>query len=100
MVFLEQQLLNLLLDGVDLRLDLAALVLGDAGRDDGTRDAAGPAQRLLGPNEHVRHVLVLAEQRDVEQDLQGLAVGGKDQNALWPRLSVLVASLAPFRSCL
>ena len=43
------------------------------GGDDRSADPAGPAQRLLGPDEHVGDVLVLAEQRDVQQDLQRLA---------------------------
>ena len=89
---LEQQLLNLLLDGLNLRLDLGTLVLSHAemgrlniflsstdifrsipGGDDRSADPAGPPQRLLGPDEHVGDVLVLAEQRDVQQDLQRLA---------------------------
>ena len=44
------------------------------GGDDRSADPAGPPQRLLGPDEHVGDVLVLAQQRDVEQDLQGLRV--------------------------
>ena len=94
---LEQQLLNLLLDGLNLRLDLGTLVLSHAemgglniflgyanifrslpGGDDRSADPAGPPQRLLGPDEHVGDVLVLAQQRDVEQDLQGLAVSRQD----------------------
>ena len=89
---LEQQLLNLLLDGLNLRLNLGTLVLSHAemgglniflsytnifrsipGGDDRSADPAGPPQRLLGPDEHVGDVLVLAEQRDVQQDLQRLA---------------------------
>ena len=89
---LEQQLLNLLLDGLNLRLDLGTLVLSHAemgglniflsstnifrskpGGDDRSADPAGPPQRLLGPDEHVGDVLVLAQQRDVQQDLQRLA---------------------------
>ena len=48
------------------------------GSDDWPADATGAAQGLLGPDEHVGHVLVLAEQRDVEQDLQRLRVRGQD----------------------
>ena len=89
---LEQQLLNLLLDGLNLRLNLGTLVLSHAemrglniflgyanifrsipGGDDRSADPAGPPQRLLGPDEHVGDVLVLTEQRDVQQDLQRLA---------------------------
>ena len=36
-----------------------------------------PAKSLLGANEDVGDVLVLAEQGDVQQDLERLAVGGK-----------------------
>ena len=43
------------------------------GGDDRSADPAGPPQRLLGPDEHVGDVLVLTEQRDVQQDLQRLA---------------------------
>jgi len=72
---LEQQLLNLLLNGLNLRLDLRALVLSHAGSDDRPADATGTTESLLGPDEHVGHVLVLAEQRDVEENLERLAVG-------------------------
>merc|ERR1711983_428882 len=75
---LEQQLLNLLLDGLNLRLDLRTLVLSHAGSDDRPADTTGTTESLLGPDEHVGHVLVLAEQRDVEQDLERLRVGGQD----------------------
>merc|ERR1712183_195359 len=71
---LKQQLFNLLLDGLNLRLDLRALILGDTGSNDRSADTTSSAERLLGPDEHVGDVLVLAEQRDVEQDLQGLRV--------------------------
>ena len=48
------------------------------GSDDWPADSTSSAQGLLGPDEHVGHVLVLAEQRDVEQDLQRLGVRGQD----------------------
>jgi hypothetical protein len=50
----EELLLDVLLDGQDLGLDLAALVLGDAGGDDRPGHPARPAQSLLGPHEDVR----------------------------------------------
>ena len=40
---LEEELLDVLLDGDDLRLDLASLVLGDAGSDHRPRNATSPA---------------------------------------------------------
>ena len=67
-----------MLNSVDLRFDLRSFVLRHTGGDDGSGDAASSAQGLLGPDEHVGHVLVLAEQRDVEQDLQRLGVRGQD----------------------
>ena len=48
------------------------------GSDDRPTDATGTTESLLGPHEHVGHVLVLAEQRDVEQDLERLRVRGQD----------------------
>merc|ERR1712117_813176 len=65
---LKKELLDVLLDGEDLWLDLASLVLGHARRDHGTGDATSPAKSLLGANEDVG---------DVQQDLERLAVGGK-----------------------
>ena len=44
------------------------------GSNDGSADTTGSPERLLGPDEHVGDVLVLAQQRDVEQDLQGFRV--------------------------
>ena len=74
---LKKQLLNLLLDGVDLGLDLRTLVLGNTGTNDWPGDATGTAQSLLGADKHVGDVLVLAQQRNVQQNLQGLAVCGQ-----------------------
>ena len=39
---LKKELLDVLLDGENLRLDLASLVLGDAGSDHWARHTAGP----------------------------------------------------------
>ena len=50
----------------------------DGGRDHGPRHAARSAQSLLGLDEDVGHVLVLAQEGDVEEDLQRLGVGGHD----------------------
>ena len=75
--WLDQELLNFLLNSGDLGLDLRSFVLGDRGGDHRAGDAAGAAEGLLGPAEDVGDVLVLAEQRDVEEDLQRLGVGGE-----------------------
>ena len=42
---LKEELLDVLLDGEDLWLDLASLVLGHARRDHGTGDATSPGKR-------------------------------------------------------
>ena len=42
---LQKELFDVLLDGEDLRLDLASLVLGHARRDHGTGDATSPGKR-------------------------------------------------------
>ena len=42
---LKKELLDVLLDGEDLWLDLASLVLGHARRDHGTGDATSPGRR-------------------------------------------------------
>ena len=47
------------------------------GSNDRSADTTSSTERLLGPDEHVGDVLVLAEQGDVQQDLERLAVGGK-----------------------
>ena len=47
------------------------------GTNDWPGDATGTAQSLLGADKHVGNILVLAEQWDVQQNLQGLAVGGQ-----------------------
>jgi len=73
----DQELLDGILQGGDLRLELRALVGGDGARDDGPGDPARAAQRLLAGHEHVRHVLVLGEERQVKQNLEGLGVGGE-----------------------
>ena len=54
---LQEKFFDLLLDVGDLRFELGALVLRDAGGNHWARHPAGPAQRLLGPHEHVRYIL-------------------------------------------
>ena len=77
---LDQELLDVELELLDLVLELAALVGGDAGGDHGTGDATGPSQGGLAGDKDVGHVLVLGEEREVEEDLDGLSVGGHDDH--------------------
>ncbi|KAI3486741.1 hypothetical protein L1887_49691 [Cichorium endivia] len=84
------------LDGLDLALELAGLVGGDGGGDDGAGDAAGPAEGGLGGDKDVGDVLVLAEEGQVEDDLDGLDVGGHHDelaDAAVERLGGLVGTL-------
>eukprot|EP00959_Pyramimonas_sp_CCMP1952_P000106 1907-Pyramimonas_sp.AAC.1 len=93
---LYEELLNGVLQGVDLSLKLAALVGGDGAGDDGARHAAGTAQRLLRGHEHVGDVLVLSQQRQMQQDFKGLSVRGHDNelgNATVQGLGSLVSAL-------
>merc|ERR1712106_817021 len=78
LLFLEEQLLNLLLDGSDLRFDLRALILSHAGSNDWPTNPTGSAQGLLGPDKHVGHVLILAQEGDVKENFQRLTVSGED----------------------
>ena len=71
---LHQQSLYCSLNRLNLRLQLRALLDGDRGGDDGSRDATGAAQGLLGAHKHIGDVFVLAEQWQVEDDLQRLSI--------------------------
>lgn len=79
-LFLNEKLLNLELHAVDRTLELTGLVGSDRGGDDGTRNAAGTAERNLAGNEDVRDVLVLAEEGKMEQDFNRLGVGRHDNH--------------------
>lgn len=72
----HKQSLNSHLDRLNLRLELRPLLYGDWGSNDGARHPTGPAQGLLGADKHVRDVLVLAEQWQVEDDLQWFSISG------------------------
>lgn len=75
---LDQQFLDFLLDGRDLWLELGSFVGCNTASDDRARDATGTAEGLLGANEDVWHVLVFAQQWQMQQDLQRLCVSCHD----------------------
>ena len=75
---LNQELLDLVADGVDLRLDLRVLVRQDGAGDDRPGHTAGTSESNLGGDEDIGHVLILAQQRQVQEDLERLSVGGHD----------------------
>lgn len=56
---LDHELVDGLLDGQDLTLQLPLLVRRNARSDDRPRDATRPTQRSLGLDEDVRHVLYI-----------------------------------------
>ena len=93
---LDQKLLNLELDGQNLGLEVRALVRGDGGSDDRAGDTASAAKSSLGGDEDVGDVLVLAEKRQVEQNLNRLGVSGHDDelgNTTVKSLGGLVSAL-------
>lgn len=60
--------------------ELGGLVGSDTGGDDGAADTTGAAEEGLAGDIDVRHALIFAEERNVQQDGQRLAVGGEDGN--------------------
>lgn len=93
---LNQQGLDLVLDGVNLVLDGRSIVGGDGGCDDRSGDTAGSAKRSLGWNKDVRNVFILAQERQVEQDLDWLGVCSHDdelRDTSVQRLGGLVGTL-------
>ena len=65
-------------DGDDLRRELGSVIGQDGARHDGAGHAAGSSEGNLGGDKDVRDVLVFAQQRQMEEDLQGLGVGSHD----------------------
>jgi len=70
----DEQLLDVLLNGDDGRFELRLLVDSDGAGDHRARHAARATQRRFGSDEDVRDVLVLAKQREMQDDLQRLRV--------------------------
>lgn len=75
---LDQQGLDLVLTGVDLVLQSRTLVGGDRSSNDWSGDTTSSTQSGLGWNKDVRNVLVLTQQRQVQQDLDWLSVSSHD----------------------
>lgn len=73
---LNEESFNLLLDGLNLWLELRTLVDGHRARHHRPGDSASTSKGLSAPHENVGHILVLAEQRKMKQNLQGLRVCG------------------------
>lgn len=75
---LDCQTLDLVLESLDRARQVAGLVGADASGNHGAADTAGAAESNLARHEHVRRVLVLAQQRDVQQN--GKRVGVRSEN--------------------
>lgn len=77
-ISLNQQLLNFILKVFDLLLQLATVIGGDRGGDDLPGHATSASQSLLGTHKNVRNILILTKQGQVHQNLDGLCVGGQN----------------------
>ena len=75
---LDHHALNLVLQGTDLSHQVTSLVGGDASSDHRTRDTSRAAQGELAGDEDVAGVLVLTQERDVEQNGERGGVGRED----------------------
>lgn len=61
--FLNHQPLNVILQRLNLRIQIAGFVGGNASRNDSTADTACTAQGHFAGHVHVRYVLILSEER-------------------------------------
>lgn len=93
---LDSEALDLLAEAADGTGELTALVAGDAGGDNRAADTASSAKGDLALNVHIGHVLVLAEERKMEENGEGYGVGGENdqlRNTAVQRLGGLVGTL-------
>ncbi len=77
---LDEDLLDLLTALLDLGGELRPLLGGDGARDHGPVDSAGAPEGGAGGDEHVRDVLVLGNEGQVEEDLEGLSVSRENDD--------------------
>lgn len=77
---LDSKSLDLVLESTDLAHQVGSLVGGDGSGDDGAGNTASTAKSDLGGDVNVRCVLVLGQERDVQENGQRGGVGGKDNN--------------------
>ena len=94
---LDQKFFNLSPQGADLVSQVTAFVGDDRAGDDGTTDSASSSQGNLAGNKDIRHVLVLAEQGQVQQNFKWFGIRGHDDefaDASVERLCGLVGTLS------
>lgn len=66
------------LDSLDLRVQLPSLVGRHASSDDGPANPTSSTESGLAGQKDVRDVLVFAQEREVQEDLDGFGIGGHD----------------------
>lgn len=77
-MLLNQQGLDLVLNGEDLVLDAGSVVRSHRSSNHRTGNSTGSTKGSLGGNKNVRHVLVLTQKRQVQQNLNRLSVSSHD----------------------
>lgn len=77
---LDSQSLNLVLQSADLAHQVGGLVGGDGGSNNGAGDTTSTAKGDLRGDVDVGSVLVLGQERNVQEDGQRGGVGGKDND--------------------
>jgi hypothetical protein len=75
---LDEELLNLILDGLNLSLQLGSFIRRYRAGNNSPVDSTGPAKGCSRGHKDVGDSLVLAEEREVEENLNGLSVGSHD----------------------
>jgi hypothetical protein len=77
---LDHKAFNTVLKLANLGHEVAGLVRGDGSSDDGAGDTASATKGSLAGNIDVGNILVLGEQRQVQQDCQRGSIGGQDDD--------------------
>ena len=76
--FSGKQFFNILFQRLNLRFQLWPFIDCDAGTDHWPSDTTGPTECLFAAHEHVRNVLVFAQQGQVHENLNGRCVSSHD----------------------
>lgn len=76
MGLLDDETLDLILDVIDLALQLAAIIASNRAGNNRSAHTTSPPKSSLAGDKHIRDILILTEQRQVQDDLEGLGVGG------------------------
>jgi len=77
-VVLLHETLNRGLQVLNLVIELTLAVDENGASNDGTGDSTSESKCDLAGHKYIMHVLLFADQRQVQQDLKGLSIGGQD----------------------